>query len=208
MKYAGRIFAAFLILFMVSELAYSVSSDVFAREKEERGLLDSYYEGLDLTGSRLKGSARLIWKAQGLEASVEEWMALSPAEFAGLNREEFTALLEERQLPEEMVRLGLTGFRVESFAGYEAVISVIPENSNDRRFGYWCRVQDGKVTVTDAERSRLVLEQALVRSRFTAEELRRLEQGWFLETYEDVIRLLEAPADLPGLSSCREPECA
>ena len=147
MKYFGYVISLFLVLFLISEIAYAVSGEWLSTENEEESPIASYEERLDRSVPRLKGNAVLIWVLEDTEQETEEekireWMNLKPADYAGLDQSGFEQMLDERQPAPEMAELGLTEFEIRSFTGYEAVIAVKRRETETSRFGYWCQLQE------------------------------------------------------------------
>lgn len=209
MKYAGRIFCAFLILFLLSEISYSVSAQLIQDQKNRNRAeteTDIWGSGQlkempDIQPVRLKGSAVLAWKLEDSaggeqtacpfsEEQVQQLLYLKPREYAGMDETALAGFLETRPIPRELVEAGYTRLHLELFSGWRAVIRVEKTPDEHPRFLYWCHLEQNQIRVYTADRLTLVLEQPVSRPYFSAEMLRSLEQGRYLESYEDVAALL------------------
>lgn len=221
MKYAGRIFCAFLILFLLSEISYSVSVQLIQDQKNrdrtetEADIWAVWQPEMpDAQPMRLKGSAVLVWRLEGStdggqaaapfsEKQVRQLLFLKPQEYAGMDEAAFSGLLETRPIPRELVEAGYTRLSLESFSGWRAVIRVSKTPDGQPRFLYWCHLEQNQIRVYTADRQALVLEQPVGRPYFSTEILRSLEQGRYLESYADVAALLRpAQAENPKKSGC------
>ncbi len=190
MKYAARIFAVFLILFLISEISYQVTAGTLAKYTTEAGVPQQYLEGLDRSETRLETGAKFVFETENTELDISAYMKMASAETAGMNELEFQTYLDQYILPEEMVSLGLTNLKLKSFERHQAVIAVSYETPETMRYRYWCCVENGVIKVYDSKKTQLVLEQMFVKTKFTPTERRLLAEGVYLKDYEEMMNFL------------------
>jgi len=190
MKYAARIFLGFLVLFLVSEISYQVTAGGLEKQMVQILVPEKYLQKLDYSKTRLEAGALLIFKEKETDKDLSQYMNISPTETAGMTRTELEEYLNQYQLPPEMVLVGLTDLKVESFERHRAVMSVAYETPQTKRYQYWCTASDGVIQVYDSKKEKLVLEQLFIRTRFTPSERRQLANGLYLRDYEELIDFL------------------
>ena len=164
---------------------------MFLQKKNRREGNSFYEESLDYSVCRVTGHTEIVWDADKAEEEITEWPKLKYADIAGMDRGELEQYLEQLQLPDEMIRLGLTDISLEEFGSAEIVIRVRREQEGSERYRYFCVTGDKTLSVFDRKDGRLGLRQSLDKKHFCAAQLRKLADGIYLKDYDGVISLIE-----------------